>query len=76
MGKPFPFFFFFFFFRADVSSEHGSRAGRGAGRVTRGSGHARVGARGAEDKKLRKLHRRVEAREAFSGFDFSGGNSS
>jgi hypothetical protein len=33
MGKPFPFFFFFFFFfffRADVSSEDGSRAGRGA----------------------------------------------
>jgi hypothetical protein len=55
MGKPFPFFFllpfffffFFFFFlgltsaigRADVSSEHWSRAGQ----VTRGSGHARVG---------------------------------
>jgi hypothetical protein len=92
MGKPFSFFLFFFFFfflgltsaigRADVSSEYGSRAGQGAGRVTRGSGHARVGSRTGRgawfrgQKTCRKLHRRVEARAAFSGFDFSGGDSS
>jgi hypothetical protein len=69
--------------QADRGSRRGSGRGsrRGSGR---GSGHGSRAGRGActsrawiwVQKTRRKLHRRVAAREAFSGFDFSGGASS
>jgi hypothetical protein len=74
MGKP-SFFFFLGLMsaigRADVSSECRLRAGRSAARVTHGSGRV-----DQSTKTRRKLHRRMAARESFSGGEISGVDSS